>query len=654
MNRLGKLLIIGFGPGAMEHITGRALAALEESEAVIGYSTYVDLVRPLMRHQEIVGTGMTEEVSRAREAVRRAEDGQTIAVISSGDAGVYGMAGLVYEVLIERGWKPDTGVVVEVIPGISAIQSCSSLLGAPIMHDSCTISLSDHLTPWESIAARVEAAGMADFVIAFYNPRSGKRTRQIEEARQILLRYRDPATPVGIVKSAYRDRQQTIVTTLQDMLNHEIGMLSTVIVGNSATIVYEGLLVTPRGYERKYCLGADTQVLKPHERLRTAAEPWSLAALAGGDQESGIQSEPVLLQNPEGASRKPAVLLVGHGSRVEEGNEELRNFTRLLADRRPEYIMETCFIELSAPSISEGIDLCVRGGAVKVYVVPIILFAAGHSKLDIPMALDQAKLKYPDVEFIYGRPIGVQERAAEILLDRIAGAMALSRPIQTSEQWAQSGDITNNAIVRAHQSHFAHPDSSNQETAAVLSEEKDQITDEDTIVLVMGRGGSDPDANSDLFKLTRLLWERTSFKSVEACFIAMAKPSLNAGLERCLALGARKIIVLPYLLFTGVLMRQFNETVNGFAAAHPEIEVEAGSYLGTHPLLSDMLIDRIDETVAGLTVANCDNCKYRDEASIHHHHHHHGDEAHHHGSHGGEGHGCGHEPANCSNGALTR
>lgn len=143
---------------------------------------------------------MTEEVSRAQEAVRRAEAGQSIAVISSGDAGVYGMAGLVYEVLIERGWKRAGGVEVEVIPGISAIQSCSSLLGAPIMHDACTISLSDHLTPWESIAARVDAAGAADFVIAFYNPRSGKRKRQIEEARSILLRYRDPSTLLALSK----------------------------------------------------------------------------------------------------------------------------------------------------------------------------------------------------------------------------------------------------------------------------------------------------------------------------------------------------------------------------------------------------------------------------------------------------------------------
>lgn len=146
------------------------------------------------------------------------------------------------------------------------------------MHDACTISLSDHLTPWETIVKRVEAAASADFVIALYNPRSGRRTRQIVETQSILLRYRDPQTPVGLVKSAYRERQQVIVTTLEDMLNHDIGMLTTVIIGNSSTTVYDGLIVTPRGYQRKYTLDATEQVLKPHQRLRTEAEPWSLGA----------------------------------------------------------------------------------------------------------------------------------------------------------------------------------------------------------------------------------------------------------------------------------------------------------------------------------------------------------------------------------------
>ncbi|MCC3379354.1 precorrin-3B C(17)-methyltransferase [Paenibacillus farraposensis] len=297
MSPLGKLLVIGFGPGDMEHITKRALDALAESEVIIGYNTYVDLIRPLLNGQEIVRTGMTEEVSRAQEAVRQAEMGKKVAVISSGDAGVYGMAGLVYEVLMQKGWRREDGVEVEIVPGISAIQSCASLLGAPVMHDACTISLSDHLTPWETIVKRVEAAAAADFVIALYNPRSGRRTRQIVETQSILLRHRDPHTPVGLVKSAYRERQQVIVTTLEDMLNHDIGMLTTVIIGNSSTMVYDGLIVTPRGYQRKYTLDASEQALKPHQRLRTEAEPWSLSAqgdrpLAAAPQAGAAPSMP--------------------------------------------------------------------------------------------------------------------------------------------------------------------------------------------------------------------------------------------------------------------------------------------------------------------------------------------------------------------------
>ncbi|KIL38646.1 cobalt-precorrin-3B C(17)-methyltransferase [Gordoniibacillus kamchatkensis] len=272
----GKLLLIGFGPGSFEHITHRARQAIEESDVIIGYNTYVDLIRPLLTGQEIVRTGMTEEVSRAVEAVKQAELGKKVAVISSGDAGVYGMAGLVYEVLIEKGWTAAEGVEVETIPGISAINSCASLLGAPVMHDACTISLSDHLTPWSTIIGRVEAAARADFVIALYNPRSGRRTRQIVETQRMLLRYRSPQTPVGLVKSAYRERQEVVLTTLAEMLEHEIGMLTTVIIGNSATFVYDGLMITPRGYQRKYTLHSAEQSLKPHERLRKEAEPWAL------------------------------------------------------------------------------------------------------------------------------------------------------------------------------------------------------------------------------------------------------------------------------------------------------------------------------------------------------------------------------------------
>ncbi|MFJ7940658.1 precorrin-3B C(17)-methyltransferase [Peribacillus sp. NPDC096622] len=306
MSTNGKLFVVGFGPGNFEHITKRAVEALQESDYIIGYKTYVELIQGLLTDQTIISTGMTEEVSRAQEAVKQAELGKKVAVISSGDAGVYGMAGLVYEVLIEKGWKEETGVGIEVIPGISAINSCASLLGAPVMHDSCTISLSDHLTPWELIAKRVEAAAMADFVIALYNPRSGRRTRQIVETQKILLRYRSPDTPVGLVKSAYRDRQDIVITNLKDMLNHDIGMLTTVIIGNSSTFLYDDKIITPRGYQRKYTLNSEKQPLKPHQRLQKEAEPWALDQDADSVQEAFTESAGgvgLLTKAPE---KKPA------------------------------------------------------------------------------------------------------------------------------------------------------------------------------------------------------------------------------------------------------------------------------------------------------------------------------------------------------------
>lgn len=288
----GKLLLIGFGPGSEAHLTMRARTAIEECEVILGYTTYVDLIRGLLRDDQVVmQAGMTEEVGRAQEAVRQAEQGKVVGVISSGDAGVYGMAGLVYEVLMEKGWTEASGVEVEVVPGISAINSCASLLGAPIMHDACTISLSDHLTPWELIAKRIDAAGAADFVIALYNPKSGRRTRQIEEAQRILLQYRSPNTPVGLVKSAYRDRQSVVVTTLADMLNHDIGMLTTVIIGNNSTQLYDGKMITPRGYQRKYTLSSDKQALAPHQRLREENEPWALHSVDA--QQESTEGAPV-------------------------------------------------------------------------------------------------------------------------------------------------------------------------------------------------------------------------------------------------------------------------------------------------------------------------------------------------------------------------
>ena len=256
----GKLWIVGIGPGAHDLIAPRATRALEEAELVVGYQTYMTLVRKLIKGKDKVRTGMTEEISRARAAVQAAKDGRKVAVISSGDSGVYGMGCLIFEVLREMNWKEGESPDVEMIPGITALNSCASLVGAPLGHDSCMISLSDLLTPWEVIEKRIVAAAASDFVIAFYNPASGRRQRQIQRAREILLEHRLPETPVALVKSAYRFRQNIVHTQLSEMLDYDIGMLTTVIVGSTQTYRYEGRMVTPRGYKNKYTL-ADGAIL---------------------------------------------------------------------------------------------------------------------------------------------------------------------------------------------------------------------------------------------------------------------------------------------------------------------------------------------------------------------------------------------------------
>jgi len=248
----GILYVVGIGPGAHEHTTPAALAAIADAQIVVGYTTYIKLVRHLIEGKEVVRTGMTEEIGRARAAVERARAGAKVALISSGDAGVYGMAGLVFEVLRDIGWKRGESPEIRLVPGMTAINSCASLVGAPLVHDACTISLSDLLTPWSVIARRIEAAAQADFVIGLYNPASGRRTRQIVEAQAIIRRHREGATPVALVKSAYRKMQHVVLTDLDNFLDYEIGMLTTVLIGSSNTFVFEGYMVTPRGYTNKY------------------------------------------------------------------------------------------------------------------------------------------------------------------------------------------------------------------------------------------------------------------------------------------------------------------------------------------------------------------------------------------------------------------
>ncbi len=253
MNKRGKILLVGFGPGSEEQMTLRARAAIEESDVVIGYSTYIKLVEHLLSGKEVVRKGMTEEIDRSIEALEQAKLGKTIALISSGDIGVYGMAGPTYEVLLQSGWRPGSDEIeVEVIPGTTALNAAASLVGAPLTHDFCAISLSDLLTPWPQIARRLEAAARGNFVVALYNPKSGRRTEQIVEAQRILLQFRAPSTPVAIVKSAYRKRQNIQQVELAQMSRCDIGMLSTVIIGNSDSYWQEGLMITPRGYSNKY------------------------------------------------------------------------------------------------------------------------------------------------------------------------------------------------------------------------------------------------------------------------------------------------------------------------------------------------------------------------------------------------------------------
>ncbi len=255
----GILYVVGIGPGAEAHATPAALKAIAESQLVVGYTTYIKLVRHLLEGKDIVKTGMTEEIGRARAAIERAKAGATVSLISSGDAGVYGMAGLVFQVLKEMGWKRGDSPELRLIPGMTALNSCASLVGAPLVHDFCSISLSDLLTPWSVIKRRIEAAANADFVIGLYNPASGRRTQQIVDAQAIIRRHRDASTPVALVKSAYREREQVVLTDLDNFLDYEIGMLTTVLVGSSNTFMFEGYMVTPRGYTNKY--GFDGAVL---------------------------------------------------------------------------------------------------------------------------------------------------------------------------------------------------------------------------------------------------------------------------------------------------------------------------------------------------------------------------------------------------------
>lgn len=284
-----------------------------------------------------------------------------------------------------------------------------------------------------------------------------------------------------------------------------------------------------------------------------------------------------------------AILLVGHGSKDLEGNEQVRQMIQQLKPQLDRSVLvETCFLEFEKPTINEGIEVCVAKGASSIYVIPLMLLAAGHSKIHIPAAIDEAKLKYSNVQFIYGKPFGIHKETLEICKFRLEE-------------------------IGENENHLQH----------------------DTAIILLGRGGSDPDANSDLYKISRLLWEDLSYKLVEPAFMGVTNPLIIEGVERCIKLGAKKIVILPYFLFTGILIKRLEKMIEQFRLDYPEVEFKLAEYFGFHKRLQLIIKERIKEAIQGDVKMNCDTCQYRIAATKHldHHHHHHHEHDHQHPHH---------------------
>lgn len=277
-----------------------------------------------------------------------------------------------------------------------------------------------------------------------------------------------------------------------------------------------------------------------------------------------------------------AVLFVGHGSRDPEGNGELLRFTGRVAEHLSMPIIETCFLELAEPGIPRGIARCAERGARRILVVPVMLFFAGHVKIHIPLAIREAAERYPEIAFAYGRPVGVEEEVLPILERRIRSVIPSVKGRDRRE----------------------------------------------TAVLLVGRGSSDAEANGDLYKIARLLWERVPIRWVEVAFIGVTDPRLDEGVERCVRLGSRNIVILPYFLFTGVLIKRMREKMEEFHLRYPGVSVSMAPYLGLDEGLIDIFLRRVRETKQGEGLP----WRFLAERAIaegqHHHHDHHHDHAH--------------------------
>jgi precorrin-3B C17-methyltransferase len=242
----GMLFLVGIGPGRLDEMTLRARAVLERCDLVAGYTTYIRLIEPLIAGKQVIASGMTREQERCRRAIDEARQGKTVALISSGDSGLYGMAGLVLE-LMESDGEADE-IPVEIVPGVPAFIAAAAALGAPLMNDCAIVSLSDLLTPWETIEKRLTAAASGDFVTCLYNPKSATRTAQIEQAIKIFSAHREADTPAAIVRSVTRPEEYIVKTTLGHILDYDMDMLCLVIIGNSSTLMQGTWMITSRGY----------------------------------------------------------------------------------------------------------------------------------------------------------------------------------------------------------------------------------------------------------------------------------------------------------------------------------------------------------------------------------------------------------------------
>ncbi|WP_329319495.1 sirohydrochlorin chelatase [Streptomyces sp. NBC_01262] len=258
----------------------------------------------------------------------------------------------------------------------------------------------------------------------------------------------------------------------------------------------------------------------------------------------------------------PALLLVGHGTRDEAGAEAFRDFVRQLGERNPGLPVGGGFIELSPPPLADAVAELVAGGASRFAAVPLVLVSAGHAKGDIPAALAREEQRHPGTSYAYGRPLGPHPGLLAVLDRRLEEQVTLAE--------------------RA-----------------------------DTTVLLVGRGSTDPDANAEVCKVARLLWEGRGYAGVETAFVSLAAPDVPSGLDRCARLGARRVVVLPYFLFTGILPERVRQQAEGWAAAHPEVEVRQADVIGPEPELAELVMERYRETLKGDLRMNCDTCMYR-------------------------------------------